>query len=131
MLWRAEERLRFGLLDQPALLHHHDAATVAGGETEVMGDQDGRHAALGRNPGQKIHHDLLRRDVEAGGRLVGDQERRIAGNRHRDHHALAHAAGEFVRISGHPLFGIANLHGAQQLQRLRARFDRGAFAYGP
>ena len=90
-----------------------------------MGDQDGRHAALGRNPGQKVHHDLLRRDIEAGGRLVGDQQGRIAGNRHGDHHALAHAAGEFVRVSGHSLFGVANLHSAQQLQRLRARFIPG------
>ena len=37
-------------------------------------------------------------DVERGGRLVGDQQRRIAGQRHGDHHALAHAAGELVRI---------------------------------
>ena len=37
-------------------------------------------------------------DVERGGRLVGDQELGIAGERHRDHHALAHAAGELVRI---------------------------------
>ena len=33
-----------------------------------------------------------------------------------------HMPPEKVRVSGHPLFGIANLHGAQQLQRLRARF---------
>ena len=30
-----------------------------------------------------------------------------------------------MRVSGHPLFGIANLHGAQQLQRLRARLISG------
>ncbi len=85
-----------------------------------MGDQYGRHAALGRNPDQEIHHDLLRRDVEAGGRLVGDQKRRVAGNRHRDHHALAHAPREFVRIGGHAPFRIADLHSAKQLQRLPA-----------
>src|SRR5438552_14323320 len=33
--WSAEKSRRLGLLDQPALLHHHDAVTVAGGETEV------------------------------------------------------------------------------------------------
>ena len=37
-------------------------------------------------------------DVERGGRLVGDQHLRIAGERHRDHGALAHAAGQLVRI---------------------------------
>ena len=40
----------------------------------------------------------LDRDVERGGRLVGDQQLRIAGERHGDHHALAHAARELVRI---------------------------------
>ena len=37
-------------------------------------------------------------DVERGGRLVGDQHLRIAGERHGDHRALAHAAGELMRI---------------------------------
>ena len=30
-----------------------------------------------------------------------------------------------MRVSGHPLFRIANLHGAQQPQRLRSRFIPG------
>ena len=33
-------------------------------------------------------------DVERGGGLIGDQQRRVARERHRDHHALAHAARE-------------------------------------
>ena len=37
-------------------------------------------------------------DVERGGRLVGDQQLRVAGQRHRDHRALPHAAGELVRV---------------------------------
>ena len=40
----------------------------------------------------------LDRDVERRRRLVGDQQLRLVGERHRDHHALAHAAGELVRI---------------------------------
>ena len=40
----------------------------------------------------------LDRDVERRRRLVGDQQQRIAGQRHGDHHALAHAAGQLVRI---------------------------------
>ena len=35
-----------------------------------------------------------------------------------------------MRIGGHPLLGIADLHGAQQLQRLRARLIARRFAYG-
>src|SRR6185312_14876982 len=45
----------------------------------------------------------LHRDVERGGRLVGDDQRRIGGERERDDDALAHAAGELVRIGGEPL----------------------------
>ena len=37
-------------------------------------------------------------DVERGGRLVGDQQRRPADQRHRDHRALAQAAGKLERI---------------------------------
>ena len=41
-------------------------------------------------------------DVERGGRLVGDQHLRIAGQRHGDHGALAHAAGQLMRIFAAP-----------------------------
>ena len=47
---------------------------------------------------QQVEDLRLDRDVERGGRLVGDQQRRRAGERHGDHHALAHAAGQLVRI---------------------------------
>jgi hypothetical protein len=40
----------------------------------------------------------LDRHVERGRRLVGDQQAGLAGQRHRDHHALAHAARELVRV---------------------------------
>ena len=40
----------------------------------------------------------LDRDVERGRRLVRDQERRVAGERHRDHHPLAHPARELMRV---------------------------------
>ena len=40
----------------------------------------------------------LGRDVERGRRLVGDQDLRVAGERHRDHHALPHPARELVRV---------------------------------
>ena len=36
--------------------------------------------------------------VERGRRLVGDQQLGVAGERHGDHHALAHAARELVRV---------------------------------
>ena len=44
----------------------------------------------------------LDRDVERGRRLVGDQQRGAAGERHRDDRALPHPAGELVRVGVHP-----------------------------
>ena len=44
----------------------------------------------------------LHRDVERGGRLVGDQQVGLVGERHGDHDALALAAGELVRIAREP-----------------------------
>ena len=40
----------------------------------------------------------LHRDVERGGRLVGDQHLGPEGDRHGDQRALAHAAGKLMRI---------------------------------
>ncbi len=55
------------------------------------------------------------RDVEAGRRLVGDQQPRRGGERHGDHHALAHAAGELVGVlPGAPL-GLGNADQRQHL----------------
>ena len=59
--------------------------------------------------------------VQRRGRLVGDQQLRIAGQRHGDHHALAHAAGQLVRILAHPPRRRRNADQRQHLDRLAAR----------
>ena len=84
--------------DHAALLHHHHAIAIGRGQTEIMRDQDRRHAALSGQFDDEVHHRLLGRDVEAGGRLVGDQKPRTAGQRQRDHDPLAHAARQLERI---------------------------------
>ena len=52
----------------------------------------------------------LDRHVERRRRLVGDQHLRIARERHRDHHALAHAAGELMRVLVQPPLGCRDPH---------------------
>ena len=54
-------------------------------------------------------------DVERRGRLVGDQHLGIAGERHGDHGALAHAARELVRIF---LGALRRLGDAHQVEHL-------------
>ena len=63
----------------------------------------------------------LDRDVERRGRLVGDQELRRAGERHRDHHALAHAAGELVRIIVDPLLRGSAILTRRSISMARSR----------
>ena len=72
----------------------------AGDDPEVVRDQQDRKVPLIRKPDEQVDHVRLRRHVERGRRLVGDQEVGIRCECHRDHHALAHPAGELVRILG-------------------------------
>ncbi len=49
-------------------------------------------------PQEQLQDLILDRDVERRRRLVREEELRLAGERDRDHRALAHAAGKLVRI---------------------------------
>ena len=51
---------------------------------------------------EQAEHLVLHRHVERGGRLVAQQQLRRAGQRHRDHDALAQSAGELVRVGPGP-----------------------------
>jgi hypothetical protein len=67
----------------------------------------------------------LHGDVERRRRLVGDQQVRLVGERHGDHHALALAARQLVRIGAEPAFRIAD---ADLLQQFETRFRAAARA---
>ena len=64
---------------------------------EVVCDEHERQAEAVRQPRQQLEDLRLHHHVERRRRLVGEQDRRVAGERHRDRCALAHAAGELVR----------------------------------
>ena len=71
---------------------------------------------------EHLEHLGLDRDVERGRRLVGDEQLRRVGDRHRDHRPLAHPAGELVRVVAG---AVAGLRDADELEQ-----DGGA-ASGP
>ena len=52
----------------------------------------------------------------AGGRLVGDQQLRFAGQGDGDHHPLLHAAGELEGIFAEPPFRVGDTDLAQQFE---------------
>ena len=68
---------------------------------------------------QQDQHLDLHRGVERGGRLVGEQQARAAGQRDRDHRALPQAARQLVRIGLQAALRRGNLDQLQQLQRAR------------
>ena len=109
------------VLDDLALQHHADPVGDAPDDAEVVGDEQDRHAEPRLQLLQQ-HQDLrLHGDVERCGRLVGDQQVGLVGERHRDHHALALAARKLVRIGIEPARGIADADQGQQFEGAGAR----------
>ena len=92
-----EQRHDVGLLDDLAGVHDRDPVAHLGDDAQVVGDEHDRRAGLVAQVAHEVEDLGLDRDVERGRRLVGDEQLRLAGEGHRDHHALGHAAGHLVR----------------------------------
>ncbi len=95
-----------------------------GDDAEVVRDEQyARVMAL-----LQLEHELedlrLRRHVERRGGFVGDQQHRVEHQRHRDHDALALAARELMRITGHHALGLGQQHFADDAQHLGAALVR-------
>ncbi len=121
LVLRPREQVRDrGLLDHVALVHDRDPVAVLRHDPEIVGDeQHGRTAGAHGGP-QRVQELGLDRHVEAGGRLVRDQQSRLVDGRHRDQHALGHAAGQLVRVRVGTPARIRNPDRCQRLDRLRA-----------
>src|SRR5262245_55652491 len=80
----------------------------------------------------QLTHDIqdlrLDRDVQGGGRFIRDQHGRLAGKRDGDHHALALATAQLMRITIHTLIRFWNTHAPQHIDRDRARLLLGDIA---
>ncbi len=91
-----------------------------GHHPHVVGDEDQRHAALALQVQQQVDDLGLDGDIQRGGRFVGDQQARIAGDRHGDHHSLVHAAGELMGKRRQARCGARDTDLLQQLDGTRA-----------
>ena len=109
------------VLDDLAVLHHADAVGELAHDAEIVGDEQHRHAEPRLRVLQQLQDLRLHRDVERGGRLVGDQQVRLVRQRHGDHHALALAAGELMRIAASRAGRIGNADLVEQFDDARAR----------
>ena len=102
-------------------VHDDDVVRRLGDDAHVVRDDDHRHVVLVPEVVEQVEHRRLDGHVERGRRLVGDQELRVAGERDRDHHALAHPAREAVRVVVEPLGRARDPHLLEQLDRLLPR----------
>ena len=94
-----EHRLdRTAGLDDLTGVHHGDVVADVGDDAEVVADDDHREPGVADQSTQQAEDLGLHGDVERGGRLVGDQQLRLPGQRQRDGDPLGHAAGELVRV---------------------------------
>ena len=111
---RLEERIaRPGLDDLPGV-HHAHPVRHARDHAEVVGDQQHPHPLPALDIGKQVEHLGLDGDVERRRRLVGDQQLRTSGERHRDHDALLHAAGKLERIVLQASRRVGNAHRLEQ-----------------
>ncbi len=116
-----EDRFRRAGFDLVAAVHHEHAVGHLGHHAHVVGDEEHAHLHLGLQFADELEDLRLDGHVERGGRLVGDQQRWLARQCHRDHHALAHAARELVREAVEHVLRFGDAHQFEHAQRLGAR----------
>ena len=109
-----EQHRRRRLLDDAAGVHHGDLVGAPGDDAEVVGDEHHRHEAVGLLVLQEVEDLGLHGHVEGGRRLVGEQQAGTAGQGEGDHHALAHAARQLVRVLVEAPLGLGDVDRAEQ-----------------
>ncbi len=98
MLRCVEDLGGFALLDDLAIVHDVYTACHFAHDAKIMSNEQDCHVELFLQFLQQFEDLRLNGHVERGGWFVRDQQVRLVGKRHGDHHALALAAGELVRI---------------------------------
>ena len=103
------------VLDGAAAVHDHDPVGHLGDDAEVVRDHDDPGVVDALHLADDVHDLRLDGDVERRRRLVGDEDLRVAGDRHGDHGPLAHASRELERVLVRAPLGIGDADPRQQL----------------
>ena len=109
------------LLDDFAGAHHAHPLRDLADDGEVVGDEQQRHVHARLQILQQLQDLGLDGDVEGRRRLVGDEQVRLVGQRHGDHHPLLLAARELMRVGVEPAAGLAQAHQLDELENAPAR----------
>ena len=124
MLRPREDFVGTALFDLVAAVHDQHPIGHFGHHAHVVGDEDDAHVHFFLELADQLQDLGLDGDVQGRGGFVGDQQLRLARQRHRDHDALAHAAGQLVRITVENGAGLGDAHPFEHAQRLGARRGR-------
>ncbi len=116
MLRAVEDIVDAAGLHDLALAHHQHLVGGGRDHAHVVGDHDDGGFQLLLQVAHDVEDLRLHRHVERGGRLVGDEKIGAAHRRHRDHHALAHAAGKLMRVLPHAVAGFRDAHEVENFQ---------------
>ena len=108
-------------LGDAAGIHHRDAVGGLRDHAHVVGHQHHGGAVVAAEPLDQRDDLRLHRHIERGGRLVGDDQLGLGADRERNDDALAHAAGEFVRIGVDAFFRRGNADFGEQVDGALAR----------
>ena len=91
MCWRGEQRLGRRAFDHLAGIHDRYTVGHPRNDAEIVGDQQQRQTQFALQALQQAEDLRLHRDIERRRGFVGNQQLRLAHQRHRDHHTLAEA----------------------------------------
>src|SRR5882762_955895 len=131
VLGGGENFLGAALLADLAVAHHHDLVGDLAHERQVVRDEQYRHPAPRLQAGDQLQDLALHGDVERRGRLIGDEQLRLAGDRHGDHDALLLASGELERVGAELRLRLGEADLVQKLDRAQPRLRRGQSAVLP
>jgi len=107
----------FSVLHELAGVHHGHLAGCLGDDAQIVGNEDHRCPQFALKLFHEFQDLCLNRYIKSGCGLIGDHKAGSAGQRHGDHHPLAHPAAQLMRIVSHPLFRFSYTHRSQHLHR--------------
>ena len=107
--------------DEPARIQHADTFAHAPDDREIVADEEDRGAEFLAQLRDEIQHLGFDGGVETGSGFVENEQGGVRRERHRDHHALLHAARQLMRITVHHPFRRRDAHTPQHLERARQR----------
>ena len=98
-------------------VHDNDFVRSFRHQRQVMSDEHQRHVLFLLQFQQQLDDLRLDGHIQRRRRFIGNQQLRSTGNRHRDHHALAHPTGKLMRIHVQTRGRIGDPHLVQQVNR--------------